>query len=193
MMNNKIKRTFLLAAFGAMGMASLQAGLTTTAYNQDLLVGFTKFTGNDLIYDLGAESSLTNGKTWNLSTLLASYTLSTVNWGVIGDNKTAQTPNYAVYTTLQNPPIVYGSGDWNQIDTPTRSIYQNFSAAGAGHSFSISTTDENSWYAQMESPSLTTQYGNAYGNPDVTGLTTVSFNPNSEVERKVALREGLWA
>ena len=140
------------------------------------MVGFTQFSGNDLIYDLGAEASLTNGKTWNLQTLLTGFTLNTVNWGVVGDNKTAQTPQHAVYTTVQNPITINGTSAWAPIDTATKSIYQNFSSAGAGQSLLISFADQNSWDSQMESPTLTSQYGNLMaGNPDVTGLTNVSL------------------
>src|SRR5450756_181953 len=170
-MKHKITRAFLALALGTMG-TTIQAA----TYNNDLLVGFTKTTGNDLIYDLGAESSLTNGKTWNLSSLLTAgtFTLSTVKWGVVGDQN--GTPKVA-FTTVQNPPLIPGNTKWGQLNTATTSIYSSFTTAGAGQSATIAATgglmSQNSWYSQMENASLTTQYQFAYANPDVTGLTTV--------------------
>jgi len=64
-------RTSLKAALLAvLGLASVMAAQAVT-YNGDLIVGFTKASGNDLVYDLGAETTITNGQKWNLGSALA--------------------------------------------------------------------------------------------------------------------------
>ena len=78
-----IKRFKSVLVAIAVGVVLTSAQAAT--YNGDLLIGFTTQSGNDVIYDLGAESSLVNGETWNLSSLLSGYNLNNVNWGVIGD------------------------------------------------------------------------------------------------------------
>jgi hypothetical protein len=173
--NNMIK----IVKFALLAMATgivLNSGQAQTTYNNDLLIGFTKQSGNDLIYDLGAASSLTNGQTWNLVSLLSGYTLSTVNWGVIGDKQVSGL-RYAWMTTDGTflPIPVPSTSAWGKLNTATSSIYQNMSAAGAGQYVSIASSDDNSWNSQTINPSLTTQYANVQGNPNVVGLTSDSY------------------
>ena len=150
-------------------------GQAQTTYNNDLLIGFTKQSGNDLIYDLGAASSLTNGQTWNLATLLSGYTLATVNWGVIGDINVSST-RYAYSTTDGSiPNSISSASAWKKLDTATASIYQNMPAAGAGQHVSIAISDDNSWVNQTVNGNLMTSYVNVYDNPNVVGLTSDSF------------------
>ena len=168
----RIVKVALLATATGIVLNSSQA---QTVYNNDLLIGFTKQSGNDLIYDLGAASSLTNGQTWNLASLLSGYTLATVNWGVIGDSKVG-TLRYAWTTTDGTTPISLPSASaWGKLDTATKSIYQNMPAAGVGQSVSIATSDDNSWINQTIDGNLATSYINVYGNPNVVGLTSDSF------------------
>src|SRR5262249_14191125 len=54
---------------------------------------------------------------------------------------------------------------------PTKSIYQFFSAAGAGQSLSIAATDDNSWNQQVIAGGLPTQYHNAYEDPTVKAVS----------------------
>jgi hypothetical protein len=168
-MKRKIKLAFLTVTVGLIA-ASVQA---QTAYNGDLLVGFTKQSGNDLIYDLGAESSLYNGETWNLSSLLSGFTLSTVNWGIIG-SKSSPTPRTAWTTVVNGNPLVSNSA-WSALNAPAGNIYQNFTNAGAGQFLTIAASDDNSWNTQTVNPDLPGDYANAYGNPNVQGLTSDSF------------------
>ena len=183
-LSNRLKlRKFLynmirVIKFALLAMATgiiVNSSRAQTAYNGDLLIGFTKQSGNDLIYDLGAASSLTNGQSWNLSSLLSGYTLTTVNWGVIGDSKVS-TLRYAWTTTDGTTPIpLPNASAWGKNDTATKSIYQNIPAGGAGQYVSIASSDDNSWNSQTINGGLTTQYINVYGNPNVVGLTSDSF------------------
>ncbi|HLP77693.1 MAG TPA: hypothetical protein VK327_12335 [Candidatus Paceibacterota bacterium] len=144
-------------------------------YNGDLLVGFTTQSGNDLIYDLGPASALTDGKTWNLGSLLSGMNLATTYWGVIGDKN--GTPRVAWTTTdgAMVPPSLSGNSDWSTLDTPTKSIYQNFATAGAGQSLTIASTDDNSWNMQAINGALSTQYHNAYEDPTVLGAGSAAL------------------
>jgi hypothetical protein len=168
----------LLAVLGLASVASVQAA----TYNQDLIVGFTTQSGSDLIYDLGSAASVLGGTagvndTWNLSSLLTGN-LSTVSadyWGVIGDNKTAQTPAHAVYTTIQTPGSLSGTGQWSPIDTADKTIYGSFATAGAGQYASVATGNSASWNTETISGALTTDYVNAYGNPNTLGVGSIDL------------------
>ena len=167
----KIYTAALLAALGLTGAANVQAA----GYTGHLIVGFTAASGNDLIYDLGNTSALTDGETWSsLTTLLlgSGYDLSTVKWGVIGDKNVTGT--YTSWSTASPNPVP-NDATWNNIDIAVSSIYQNFSSATAGTSLSIAYTDANSWNTQTVSPTLTTQYANVYGNPNFMGGTTATL------------------
>ena len=94
MKNIQIKIALLVL----LGLAVIQSaqGQGGATYNNDLIVGFSTQSGTDTLYDLGAESSLTNGETWNLGSLLTSYDLSTVDWGVIASVSSSHT-QYLTY------------------------------------------------------------------------------------------------
>lgn len=168
----------------ALGLASVTA-VNAATYNGDLLVGFTTGTGSDAIYDLGAATSLTNGQTWDLTSLLTGYTLTDVQWGVIGSTGPVTGGNglnnqrYVYTTDLTTPQNLTGKTLWTAVNgTAVPGIYQNFTTAGAGSSLSISATDANSWYG---STTASGGIGNpsgfftVYADPNTTGLTTVDF------------------
>ena len=172
-MMKQIKLAMLATALG-FSLASAQA---STIYNGDLLVGFTTQSGNDLIYDLGSQSSLTNGKSWDLSSLLSGYNLNAVNWGVIGD-KNVGGVRTAWMTTDGSviPDPVPSSAAWGNIDTATKSLYQFFPAAGAGQYETIDSADASSWFQEtinaIASPS---SYVSVKGDPNVAGKTTATL------------------
>ena len=153
----------LLAALGLAGAVTAQAA----TYTGDLLIGFTTQSGNDTVVDLGATSSLFDGETWDLSSLLGSYNLGTINWGVLGDKNSAGVRT--AWSTDLNGPLANASA-WGQLDTATKSIYSNFGTAGAGQSLVIAATDDNSWNQQTINGALPTQYHNVWGNPNSIGL-----------------------
>ena len=179
-----MKKLYKAALLAALGLGSVVAAQATT-YNNDLIVGFTVANGNDAIYDLGAESSLVNGETWNLASLLSGYNLNNVQWGVIGSagpstGGTGFNNQRFVYSTdTIIPNTVSGKTAWAAVNgTAIPSIYANFSAAGAGQSLSIAASDPNSWYGSTTydgGNANTSDFFNAYGNPNVTGLNSIGF------------------
>jgi hypothetical protein len=164
-------RAVLMAAAILAAAGSTQAA----TYTGDLLVGFTSQTGNDFIYDLGQTSSLTSGQTFNLGGSLAGFNLNTVHWGIIGDKNIGGIRTAWTTTESASPNAVANLSAWTAIDTATKSIYQNFQIGGAGDSLAIAATDDNSWNMQTISGALTTQYHNAYEDPNVIGIGSASL------------------
>jgi len=158
----------------ALAIVGVAATSHAAAYNNDLIIGFSSTTGNDLLYDLGSFSSLSQGETWNLSSLLGSYNLNTVNWGVIGN--TSQTlQNRTIYTTFNSAPGTVNSGIGSQLNSDTTSIYGNFATGGQGNSASVDSTTDNSWNHQTLNPTLPGQYKNEYENPNQVGVGSINF------------------
>lgn len=165
------------AVRAVLSAAALAAALSTEAatYTGDLLIGFTSQSGNDFIYDLGQASALTSGETFNLSSGLAGFNLSTVHWGIIGDKNVGGIRTAWTTTGGLAPNSIPSTAAWGTLDTATKSIYQNFPVGGAGDSFSISASDDNSWNQQTILGSLTTQYHNAYEDPNTIGVGSENF------------------
>jgi hypothetical protein len=179
-MKSQFYKAALLAALGLAGVSAAQAQTYTAG---DLLVGFTTSSGSDLIYDLGQASALHNGETFSgLSTLLAVdfSSLSALQWGVIGDINSGS-PRTAYTTTAvggSTPSTITGSTKMNQINNVMLNFSGDFAgqAPVAGSSTTISANDPNSWNVQTTpNATLSTDYINTYGNPNVTGATSDSF------------------
>lgn len=154
---------------------SVAASTQAATYTGDLLIGFTSQSGNDFIYDFGQAASLTSGQTFNLSSALAGFNLNTVHWGVIGDKNVGGIRTAWTTTGGPVPSPVPNLSAWTSIDTATKSIYQNFPLGGAGDSFSISASEDNCWNQQTIVGSLTTQYHNAYEDPNIVGIGSDNF------------------
>jgi hypothetical protein len=151
---------------------------TAATYNGDLFLGFTTQSGKDLIYDIGPASSLFPGQTFSLSSSLLGAginSLGSVKWGVIGDRNVGgqrfawTTSGGAVPNTIPNTAV------WGSIDTPARSIASQFTTLSLNRSATPDSSFDNSWNQQTIAGTLTTQYHNAYGDPNVSGLKTASF------------------
>jgi hypothetical protein len=168
-MKKQVRAVLLAAALVSVG--SLQAA----TYTGDLLIGFTSQSGNDFIYDLGQVSSLFSGETFNLSSGLGGFNLSTVHWGIIGDKNVGGIRTAWTTTGGLAPNAVPNTATWGSIDTATKAIYQNLLVGGAGDSLSISASDDNSWNQQTLIGSLTTQYHNAYEDPNFVGIGSANF------------------
>lgn len=170
-----IKQIKLAALAATLGFTLTSA--RAAIYNGDLLVGFTTQSGNDLIYDLGAQSSLTNGMTWNLSTLLSGYNLNVVNWGVIGD-KNVGGVRTAWMTTDGTviPNAIPNTTAWANIDTATKTIYQFFPTAGAGQYETIDSADASSWNQEtINGIGSSSSYVSNQGDPNVIGKTSATL------------------
>lgn len=169
-------------------LASLAAVALTSAhgatYNGDLIVGFTTASpGNDFMYDIGAASALTDGKTWNLSSYLAGVTnmanLNIVNWGVIGDKKIGGVGN--VWLTFDSgiPQQISSLSAWGNVDTALKTTYAAFPAAGAGN-YVILPYDQSdasgvSWYEETILGYGAYPFVAVEGNPNTVGKVTVPF------------------
>jgi len=184
----KLLKAALLAVVSM--MISVTAVQATTYYNTgDLILGFTTGSGTDVFYDLGQTSSLTNGKTWNLSTLLSGRTLAGQYWGVIGSGPNVGANNStnwitagagAVPNTL-NQGSTYFNKVFNSIGSicagtvpPTFATYPVY----AGESGSDLESDANSWYNQVTAnASGQVAFYNVDGNndPTVLGATNAYF------------------
>ena len=150
-MNSRIGLSVLAAVAGA---AFADQTFGTTYPLGELMVGFTSIIGpthtitpgaSDVVFDLGQESALTSGASWNVSALLGGIDVAggNVEWGVLGIGTAGGTHfsmtydpsidyNSAIGAIPPNPGA-YLSGMYTGI----KSIYQSMPAAGAGNSFSI--------------------------------------------------------
>jgi hypothetical protein len=174
---NTMKNSMKMALVAAAGLAV--ATSAQAQYAGDLIVGFTAGSGNDLVFDLGTVASLHNGETFSaLTALLGGYTLSTVQWGVVGNtlNSGGRTTDNQIFTTTAGktfPPASASSSTYASAQTAVGAIWGT-AVSGAGQHFTVAANaaSGNSWFEQTVSPSTTTQYKNAYENPNVTGLTS---------------------
>lgn len=166
---NKIKLALLATTFG-FTLTSARAA----SYNGDLIVGFTTQSGNDLVYDIGSQASLTDGQTWDLSTLLSSYNLNVVNWGIIGDKNIGGARTALMTTSGAAPNSIASSAAWSPIDLATKAIYQYFPAAGAGQYETIDSGDASSWNLETTINGLgnNSSYISNQGDPNVAGKTS---------------------
>ena len=154
------------------GLTALSNRAATPYTDGELILGFTAEIGNDFEYNLGAATAITNGQSWNLSTQLASFDLTTVKWGVVGSDGTTDTAWCTKATSL--PPTLTATR-WNNQDLSIRSIYALFLNPGAGQSATPAFTLANSWDQQTEAGTLSTSYKKRYIDPNVIGSTANNF------------------
>lgn len=171
-MIKQIKQAMLATLF-----ASTLASVHAATYTGDLIVGFTTQSGNDLVYDLGTQASLTNNKTWNLSTLLAGYNLNLVNWGVIGDKSVGGVRYVWMTTDGITPNPVPSLTTWGNLDNATATIIQDMSSSGAGQYVTMANDAANSWNKEtLDGLASATSYQSYKGNtPDVVGKISAPF------------------
>ena len=193
MKKGQIKLALLvILGLGAMATVQAQTAFTYTGtpqvnnennnatYNNDLILGFTATTGNDIEFDLGPASSLVSGDSWNLSSILGSFNLATVNWGVVGTTNISGTHlSYLTYDDAlygNNLPVLIGVGAWNNIKNANTGIYNNaFTSAGVHNAAAIASSSASSWNSQTVNPTLGTQYQNENVNPNLAGEGAVDF------------------
>jgi hypothetical protein len=174
-MKDNIK-TLVLAAISAAAVANTAhaqqtlAGLYTTG---DLLAGFTTQSGNDAILNLGLVTSLANGQSWDITSLLGTSlpsnfgNFSTVQWGVVGANG-------AFGYGTGSPGTIAALGTLNGIKTTLTGLGGTVGASGFGTPAS-SASGDGSWNngTVVVNPST---FRSAWYNPNSTGNGTVNFS-----------------
>jgi hypothetical protein len=176
-MKNTLKNSVKGAAIVSLALAAItsaqaqtQVSLASSYAQGDLIAGFTTGSGQDLIVNLGLESSLVNGDFWNLSSLLAgatpalSPTSGSLQFGVIGDATGPQ----QVFTTHT------GSGLPNRVNNTSAFGTANTSIGGLGNEFLASSSSAivtttasgtGSWFGETLGGGTGTIAAN-YGNPN---------------------------
>jgi len=187
-MKTQLYKAALLAAIGLVGTSAVKA----ESFG-DLVIGFTTGTGNDSIYDLGSFSGadggtpLFNGETWSASTL--GITSGSYSWGVIGSGSAAfqGTSVDTLYTTIISgtPGTLTGNSAWNSANTGINTLVAQLPGGtagfGPGGQANIQESSAGSWNTETISGPLTTDFHNAYGNPNGSGPSTLnvySINDN---------------
>lgn len=169
------KKQIKLALLAILGLGVIMTAQAQTTYDSDLIVGFTSTSGNDTMYDLGAASSLVNGETWNLDSLISGYSLSTVNWGVIGTTTSGHNSYMTYSSAFGTPPAVDSQGNWSPINTAVKTLYDNFATAGVGKSATVAASSANSWNVETINPTVGADYINENAGPNVAGETSAPF------------------
>ena len=185
----KLLKTALLIAIGLIGVPTVQA--VTYYTTNDLIIGYTSGSGNDVLYDLGSISALTNGKTWNLSTLLTGRTLTNQYWGVVGNGPNAGVSgtrsNWVTAAVGSTPLPITGNSQFSYVNTAMIGLVsgnaQTLQFATypvyAGESGLDAASDGFSWNSSTINPSTSAGnqlYVNASGNnPNVQGATSAYF------------------
>lgn len=183
------KQLYKAALLAALGLASVTAARADSG--GDLIVGFTVGSGTDVYYNLGAASALTSGETWNVNAALTAAglnnSLSTVQWGVLGDNVNGNTAFTSPHTAITwastgngvAPETLASYSAFNSLQTPINSIISSAGAFGGnlgamGNQGTIDASSPNSWYSESLNPTLGTQWYNAFGGitANVTGLSS---------------------
>ena len=172
-------KTHIRIALMTLSAAALATSTQAAIYNGDLLIGFTSGSGNDLIYDLGSPSSLHDGQQWDLSSLVSGFTLSTVQWGVVGSQKIGGVGNlWATTSGSIGASQLPGNPQWAGPETAIKSIGSDFLTLAPGSYItppSGGVGSDNSWYVQTVSGPLTTDYINNYDSPNNTGIGSANL------------------
>jgi hypothetical protein len=160
------------------GMAVLAVSSARAQYAQgDAVVAFTTGTGNDLIYDLGPVSSLYQGETFSLGSLLTNN-LALANhpvWAVVA------AANNNIYTSYADPssaPPSLAPHTFNGLTSSVNQIGYNItSGSGAGDYAYTNASAQYSFY-----------YDNNPTEPDGTtlannyGVVGAAFSGTSQVQ-----------
>ena len=176
-MKNTIKAT-LIALVVAGATASVQAA----SYTGDLIIGFTVQSGNDFEFDLGTAGSLTDGETWDLSSLLGAQSLNTsaVKWGVIGAQLVGTTRTAYQTKVSGLPNTVLSQAAFNTIFSQIGGIYGLFPGTGGpGSNVAVADSNTSSWGKHTIVGGTGTWLGTGgRSNPNQTGYTSVDFYGN---------------
>jgi hypothetical protein len=171
-----MKNMYKAALLVALGLASVTAA---QAQDSELIIGFTKASGNDVIVDLGSVSSLSYGQTWSLGSLLSAQSISTATaqWGVIGSDLGLN----QIWTTAGNTSAAgvstVNSADVSTLGLTMYSIFGNNGlSVGAGNSVTPGASTQYSWNGQTLVAANSSDWASAYAtSPNVTGVASSKF------------------
>lgn len=174
---NKLYKVAMLATLGLASITTSQA-----AYNNDLLVGFTTQSGTDLVYDLGSAANVFNGTqtTWDLSAALTaaglSGSLSSVQWGVVGDASVVGVRTSWLTFAGETPNPVPNRAAFNNIDSADATIASSLSG-GLGTYGTPDSSVTYSWNGEtaLGGSALGGAFSAVSQNPNLVGLTTGAF------------------
>jgi hypothetical protein len=167
----------------AVAVAAVVTSTKAANYTGDLIIGFSDETHNDVVYDLGPESAITNGETWKLGStglnIMGNLVLANTYWGVIGDSSSSK----FVWLTTDGsfiPDTFSSPGEVVSITLATQNIYNNMPGTGAGNYCSIPPSAPptgNSWYLSTVEmpPSPPTPYAGVYDDPNMFGAGSAPF------------------
>ncbi len=178
----KIMILTVLGLLGAVKATQAQTGFSTVYTPGELIIGFSTGSGNDTLYVLGYEKNLFNGETWNLASFLTAYgNFSTLNWGVVGNLTNAGSARIAWTTTTVGaaPSTITGIAAFGKLNTAANELANNFPGNTnivTAQSASIVATAPSSWNNETLNGTLTTDYVNAYENPNVLGVGSADFS-----------------
>jgi hypothetical protein len=182
-MKNTFKNTVKGAAIVSLALAAVAStqaqttleSLASTYAQGDLIAGFTTGSGQDLIVNLGTESTLASGQYWNLSSLLNLANISSEQFGVIGVSGSAPNTAFTTRTGSSLPTTLAGLSAYNGVKTPVNGIGNEFLAASSSATPTETASGTTSWYGETVGGGTST-YKNAYGNPNgQVGEDTLDF------------------
>jgi hypothetical protein len=174
-----MKKMFKATAVLTLALAGITAAQAQVTYNGDLLVGFTIAANNDLVYDLGPESSLTNGYSWNLTAALTAAglntSLSSAQWGVVGA-KTVSGAKTIWLTSLAVPDSI-NNGQYATISPDVATLVNNdFTAVGAGNYATPAYGLSYSWYYETDQgANASSVFTSDYTDPNQGGPGSIAF------------------
>jgi len=185
-MKNTLKNTVKGAAIVSLALAAVASAqaqttlesLASTYVQGDLIAGFTTASGQDLIVNLGSESTLASGQYWNLSSLLPanlSGSLSSAQFGVIGVSGSAPNTAYTTRTGSVLPTTLAGLSAFNGVKTPVDGIGNTYLGSSSSATPTYTASGTTSWYGETVGGGTAT-YKNNYGNPNgQVGEATLDF------------------
>jgi len=149
----------LLAGITVAAVSSAQAQYAAPYSGGDAIAAFGTGSGNDLIVNLGLESSLYNGESWSLGSLLTgnlALGANTPSWAVV-----AEDANNVYTTTLHGAAAPNAVGDFNGATGAIDDIGNNITAStGIANP---SSSGINSFSQQNNVNNNSTVLANEYG------------------------------
>lgn len=141
--------------------------------NSDLILGFTgSSSGNDVLFDIGTPSSIGVGKTGVTTDISSTVSFSLWNgggysqFGVVGYSSGTSAGIYSTTAPGFTPNTVGNKSAYQGINLTIQDTGSLIDGSGnPANSAVVSTSNPNSWSANMSNPGFNTYY-NDYGSPN---------------------------